>query len=499
MKPCHAVDGIAAHDSQICHAHLSVVDDGHLSHLVLVARILRADSLQEAAVDLLHNLVYTGQQSGEQLNRPLFQGLRHDGVVGVGAGLGGHFPGLVPGQPLLIHEDPHELRNRHCGMGVVHLEGNFLIQFFDITVVFLIFFNSCLYAGGDKEVLLFQAQLLAGHVGVVGIKNLHDGPGQVLLLYRFVVIALVKGIQLEIVDGFRVPDPQGIHYVVAVAHHRQVIGNGPHRLISLLDKVVSSGVLIVIYPDVAAELDLLGVLRPFQFKGIAVLQPVIRHLHLISVPDLLLEHAVMVTDAAAVGHIAQGCQRVQEAGRQTAKTAVSESGIPLLILHGVQVNVQLLQSLLYFLIGGQIQQVIAQVSSGEELHGHVVNNFGILLIDDLLGLHPVIDDNVLHRITHRLVHLLGIGLLQSGTEQVFHIFLDNSLKCFLFEFRVKHFAHPPPFYSFSTAIITFSELMFHSFSYPWVLSRMISSARTSERISSPCSARISSIFRLSLA
>ena len=71
VKPCHAVDGIAAHDSQICHAHLSVVDDGHLSHLVLVARILRADSLQEAAVDLLHNLVYTGQQSGEQLNRPL--------------------------------------------------------------------------------------------------------------------------------------------------------------------------------------------------------------------------------------------------------------------------------------------------------------------------------------------------------------------------------------------------------------------------------------------
>ena len=31
---------------------------------------------------------------------------------------------LVPGQPLLVTEDPHELRNGHGGVGVVQLDGN---------------------------------------------------------------------------------------------------------------------------------------------------------------------------------------------------------------------------------------------------------------------------------------------------------------------------------------------------------------------------------------
>ena len=45
-----------------------------------------------------------------------------------------------------------------------------------------------------KEILLLQAQLLACVVVVVGVKHLHDGLCQVLLLHRLLVIAPVKGV-----------------------------------------------------------------------------------------------------------------------------------------------------------------------------------------------------------------------------------------------------------------------------------------------------------------
>ena len=104
---------------------------------------------------------------------------------------------------------------------------------------------------------------------VVGVEDLHDGLGQVLLLHRLLIVAPVKGVQLEGGDGLRIPDAQGVDHIVAVADDRQVIGNRPDRLIALLDKIVSS--VPVLCTDIAAEFHLHGILGAADLKGIAVL------------------------------------------------------------------------------------------------------------------------------------------------------------------------------------------------------------------------------------
>ena len=406
VQSCHAVYGVACHDGQMCHLHLAVIDDGHLRDLGLVARIFCLNSQDEPAVDLLDDLVYTRKQAGEQLDRPFFQCLGHDGMVGVGHGLCGHFPCLVPLQLLLVQQDTHQLGNCYGGMGIVHLEGVLLIELADIGVFSLVTGDRLLHAGGDEEILLLQTQLFAGVMVVIRIQHLYQVAGKVFLLHGFLIIALIEGIELEVIDRFRIPHAQGIYQIVVVADDRNVVGYGTHAAIAVLHEVVAAGLLIIIHAHVSAEFDLVGQLRAAQLKRIAVLEPVVRYLDLIAVLDFLLEHSVAVTDSTAISHVAQCRERIQEAGGQTAQTAVAQRCIGLLILKHVQVHAHLAQGFLYLPVSAQINEVVAQCASHQEFHGHIIDHFGIVLLELLLAGHPVIDDDVLGCICNCLKQLL---------------------------------------------------------------------------------------------
>ena len=97
MQSCYTVHREAARDRHVCHLDLTVVDNCHLRDLFLISRVFLLDLKKEATVDLLYDLVDTRKQSGEQLDRPFFKGLGHDGVVGISAGLCGDIPCLFPG------------------------------------------------------------------------------------------------------------------------------------------------------------------------------------------------------------------------------------------------------------------------------------------------------------------------------------------------------------------------------------------------------------------
>ena len=97
MQSCYTVHRETTRDRHVCHLDLTIIDDSHLRNLFLVSRVFLLDFKEEAAVDLLYNLVDTRKQSGEQLDRPFFKGLSHDGMVGVSAGLCCDIPCLFPG------------------------------------------------------------------------------------------------------------------------------------------------------------------------------------------------------------------------------------------------------------------------------------------------------------------------------------------------------------------------------------------------------------------
>ena len=107
MKLRNTVYGITCNDCKMCHLHLAIINDCHLTDLLRIIRILLLDLFHKSAVDLFNNLINSGKKSGEQLDWPFFQSLCHDGMVGVCTGLRGDCPCFIPGKIIFIHENSH--------------------------------------------------------------------------------------------------------------------------------------------------------------------------------------------------------------------------------------------------------------------------------------------------------------------------------------------------------------------------------------------------------
>jgi glycogen phosphorylase len=80
----------------IWHLDLSVIEDSHLSYLVLIAWISLINLHHKSSVYLVNNLVYTRKQSLEYLNWPLLKRLSHDCMVSVGYTSCSDIPCIIP-------------------------------------------------------------------------------------------------------------------------------------------------------------------------------------------------------------------------------------------------------------------------------------------------------------------------------------------------------------------------------------------------------------------
>ncbi len=125
----HTVDRVAADGGQVRHPHaLAVVlaDERHPRDPVLVAGEPRPHLVEEAVVDLVDDLQVPRQRLAEDAQRPGLQRLGQQRVVGVGEGLDGDLPRLVPAQVVVVDEQPHQLGHRDRRVGVVELDGPLL-------------------------------------------------------------------------------------------------------------------------------------------------------------------------------------------------------------------------------------------------------------------------------------------------------------------------------------------------------------------------------------
>ena len=287
-------------------------------------------------------------------------------------------------------------------------------------MIFFITGYSTLYTGRYEEVLLFQTQLFTLNMVVVRIQYLNQISGKIFLLNGFSVITFVKRIQLKALHWLSIPDHQSVYHIVIVSNDRHVIWNSQYRLVIFLNEFCTS-VLSRLCLYITAKFDFKRMLRSAQFKRIAVFQPVIRYLYLITVLDFLFEHTVTVTDAAAVCRVTQSSQRLHETCSQTTKSTVSKCRIRLLIFNGIQVKSHLIQCFFYFLICSQVDQVVTKSTTHQELHGHVIYHFRIFLIESLLCSKPVVNDNIFYRIGYRLEDFLFGSLLHGFTVKCFYI------------------------------------------------------------------------------
>ena len=67
---------------------------------------------------------WRGRTLLQQADRPAFEGLGHQGVIGVADRSAGDLPGLVPLEVVLVDQQAHQLGDGERRMGVVELDGD---------------------------------------------------------------------------------------------------------------------------------------------------------------------------------------------------------------------------------------------------------------------------------------------------------------------------------------------------------------------------------------
>ena len=162
VQPGHAVDGEAIVDVQVGHVDpILIVDDGHPG--VGVGGLGPLVQFTEDGAELGSRGVQIGHGPG-------LQGLGQNRVVGIGAGRRHLVRRLVKGQAP-VHQQPHQLRDDHRGVGVVDLDDHVVGQGVRGKAPLLQLRQNELSACGHQEILLIHPQQPPGLVAVVGIEE----------------------------------------------------------------------------------------------------------------------------------------------------------------------------------------------------------------------------------------------------------------------------------------------------------------------------------------
>ena len=202
VKSGHAVDGVAADDAQVGHAHLlrrRFLDERHPLQAGVVTRPDGRDVLQEAPVDLVDDLQVPRHDTLEQGDGPLLERLRQQRVVRVRRGRLRDVPGGVPGEVSLVDQDAHQLGHGEGGMRVVELDGDLGRKGVEAAgVIPLVPGDDVAQRAGHEEVLLDQPQLLTRGHGVGRIEDLGDSLGSDLLFHGLHVVARVEDLHVEV-------------------------------------------------------------------------------------------------------------------------------------------------------------------------------------------------------------------------------------------------------------------------------------------------------------
>lgn len=164
----------------------------------------------------------TRQQAAHQFFIPTFQRFRHQGVVGIGEGVAGDRPGCLPLQLVFVQQNAQHFRNGDGRVGVVQLDHFVLRQLFNLAAGLMVLAQNVRHRAGALEILLHQAQALAGLMVVVRVEHLSQLVGFYALLLRLQEFAVVEIAQVERMLMGRLPQAQRLRHAVAISQHRQI-------------------------------------------------------------------------------------------------------------------------------------------------------------------------------------------------------------------------------------------------------------------------------------
>ena len=228
MDRRNAIGAVRADDRQICHTDLvlrPLLDQADALDAALVARKAAPHVVEEAPVDLVDDLKLSRQHLLEIAQRPFFQRLGQQRVVGVGQGPPREVPCLVPPELRLVEQDAHQLRHRQSGMGIIELDRHLVRQLAPVGVVAAEAAHEVGQRAGDQEIFLCKAQPLPHLGGVIRVENAGQGLRRNAADQGAHEIARAELLEVEIVVRRGAPKPQAVDRLAAKTHHRPVVRN----------------------------------------------------------------------------------------------------------------------------------------------------------------------------------------------------------------------------------------------------------------------------------
>ena len=184
---------------------------------------------------------------------------------------------------------------------------------------------------------------------------------------------------------------------------------------------VVAAVIVPLRGDLAAEANLHRILIAGNQPALGRGAPVVGHLGLLAVLELLLENAQLVADGVAGALQAQCRHAVHIAGSQTPEAAVAEAGVGLFFKNVHSAAAHVLQGAHKRFADAQVEGVLHQAASHQELHRHIVNF--LLGTPGILGRQETAHDLADHHgcgAEDLLFGSGGAGRGKIGTELVFN-------------------------------------------------------------------------------
>ena len=117
-----------------------------------------------------------------------------------------------------------------------------------------------------------------------------------------------------------------------------------------------------------------------QFPRVAAREPIFREFLLPSVADALLEQAIFVADAVAIGGDAERRHAVEVAGREPAKPAVAERGVRLDLAQAIEIGAKASERRARRLDQLQVRQRVEQQAADQEFDRQVIDALLLLAL-----------------------------------------------------------------------------------------------------------------------
>ncbi|MNS84266.1 hypothetical protein D3C72_1180840 [compost metagenome] len=195
----HAIDAVRAQKRQIAHTDTPAVvflDQRHRTQHIEIMNAFGPQGVDVKGIDQVDDLHVPRQHALHQADRPGFQGLGQQGVVGISQGVDGQVPSGIPRHFVLIDEQAHQLGHGNRWVGIVKLDRCRLMQVEQAVMYVQVAAEQILQRGADKKVLLAQAQLLTGLSAVSRVQHPRDTLGARHFGHGAQVVARIEALQV---------------------------------------------------------------------------------------------------------------------------------------------------------------------------------------------------------------------------------------------------------------------------------------------------------------